>query len=130
MQPDGPPITIDWTVIVPAILVPTPSAAAIYTGLYHLGLTRPLMMARYLLFQRAKHALDVSETDDAVANSKRQAHMMWKYMNTPGVKVVMASHMICRLRQQQLIEVLVMSCAGTWLLARSFSFVLLLRGAG
>ena len=130
VQLDGNPIIIDWTLIMPFILVPTSSAAAIYHGLYHSALTRPLMMGRYLLFQRAKYALDVSETDDATANSKLQAHMMFKYMNTPGVKAVMASHMICRLHQQQLIEILVMACAGTWLLARSFSFVLLLRSSG
>lgn len=47
-----------------------------------------------------------------------------------GGKEVFKAHFVCRLHQQQLIEVLLLSVAGTWVLSRLYSFTLLLKTHG
>ena len=47
-----------------------------------------------------------------------------------GGKEVFKAHFVCRLHQQQLIEVLLLSVAGTWVLSRLYSFTLVLKTHG
>ena len=72
--PEGkPPVVIDWTLTVPPVVVRTPSAAELYHSLFHSCVAKPIMMARQLLFRRARFAMDFSETGDALANTGRDA---------------------------------------------------------
>jgi len=72
--PEGkPPVVIDWTLTVPPVVVRTPSAAELYHSLFHSCVAKPIMMARQLLFRRARFAMDFPETGDAPANTGRDA---------------------------------------------------------
>lgn len=123
---------IDWTLVVPPVIVRSPSSAQIYYGLFHSPLTRPIMMARFLILQRAKVSLDLSETDDAGANTRLEMHLLHKAttLQAQGARDTFKAHFVCRLHQQQLIEVLVVAVAGMWVLSRLYSFSLLLRSHG
>jgi hypothetical protein len=63
---------IDWTFVVPPLVIRTTLAANIYYALHHCLLTRPLMMARFLILQSARSwSFDLSETDAATASWRR-----------------------------------------------------------
>ena len=128
----GRPTIIDWVLNVPPVVVRTPSAPEIYYGLFHSHLTRPIMMGRFLLMQRAKLSVDLSETDHAGANVRLEAYLLHKAttLEAQGVRPMLKAHLPCRLHQQQLIEVLLLAVTGSWVLSRLYSFTLLLRGAG
>ena len=131
--PEGkPPAVIDWTLIVPPVAVRTPSAAELYYSLFHGRMTHPIMMARQLLLRRAKFAMDLSETDDAAANTRFEMHLLHKAtaQQGPADQGTFKAHMVCRLHQQQLIEVLLIAVASAWLLSRLYSFTILMRGSG
>ena len=74
------PTVVDWTLVVPPTIVRTPSAAQIYYALFQAPMTKPLMMACFLIMQRAEIAMDLSETDDASANTKLEMHILAKAM--------------------------------------------------
>ena len=89
------------------------------------------MLARFLLMQKAMLAMDLSETDNASSNSCIEAHLLYKCMAFRyGGKEILKSHMICRLHQQQLVEVLTLAVAGTWIMSRLYSFTILIRNSG
>ena len=74
--------------------------------------------------------VDLSETDDASANTRMDMHLRSKAVEQCGSGLAVKAHLVCRLHQQQLIEVLLLSLPGSWLLSRLFSFTLFLRNAG
>ena len=90
------------------------------------------MMARFIILRRAKLGFDESETDDAGSNTRLEMHLLSKAESQPasGEKVVLKDHLVCRLHQQQIIEVLLVAVAGSWVLSRLYSFALFLRGSG
>ena len=122
-------VVFDWTMVSPPIIVPKPAASDIYYALYHSPFLRPIMYALYLLMQRASVAVDVSETDDASSNSRLEAHLLSKCLGIAeaGGKEVLKAHMVCRLHQQQLAEVLLLAVAGAWVMNRLFSFSTLMK---
>ena len=106
---------IDWTFVVPPAVVPSTSAAGVYYALSHSPFTRPIPFARFLLVQRCELSLDLSETGDALPNTKFEAHLLWKSSELPHVKLVLKSH--AGLHQQQLVEVPLLEIAGLWILS-------------
>ena len=70
LVPNSTPKVIDWTLVIPPVLVKALSAASIYYSLFHAPMTRPIMMARFWIMQQAVIAMDISETDDAQPNAK------------------------------------------------------------
>ena len=82
------------------------------------------MMARFGILQKGVHSLDISETDDAMPNHKLEAHLLYKatQMGDRRIKDMFKTSLACRLHQQQLIEVLLLSVSGLWMLSRHFSF--------
>ena len=90
------------------------------------------MMARFWILQRGVHSLDISETDDAMPNHKLEAHLLYKatQMGDRGIKDMSKTSLACRLHQQQLIEVLLLSVSGLWVLSRLFSFSQLMSTGG
>ncbi len=60
--------TFEYTCIFPPLLVPNTSANAMWHQLFFSQLTGPIFRALSLLRARAKHNVDLSETDGAAAN--------------------------------------------------------------
>ena len=81
---DLAPRVLDWTLVIPPIIVRSPASADIYYALFHSPHTRPLMLARFVMMQQASlAAVDLSETDDAGANSRLEAHLLSKCVRFP-----------------------------------------------
>ena len=50
---DLAPRVLDWTLVIPPIIVRSPASADIYYALFHSPHTRPLMLARFVMMQQA-----------------------------------------------------------------------------
>ena len=108
------------------IILPSPSAANIYAGIFHHPTNRHILAGREVLFSLAEHGIDVSESDGAGSNYKLEAHLAGR--RTEGS--VAKEHFVCRLHGQHLIEGVTLGTAGTRILSRLYSWTLLMKTSG
>lgn len=115
---------VEVDVTLPPCIVPSPSAANLYAGLFHNPTTKHIFAARELLFGFAAKGVDITETDAATANYRIEAHLSGRRTHKTS-----KDHFACRLHQHHIIECTVMCTAGDNALSRMYSFSSLMRSS-
>ena len=126
-RPDGvlQPFTI--ALVLPTLVVPSTSAASIFSQLFHHPLNAAIFTAVRELSELSTFATKLYETDAAYANQRLTAHLF-----TTAEANDLMCHWLCSLHQLQLVESAVTACVGRKcnLIAKLYSLTLLLRSGG